>query len=241
MRRRDGLFLLAAVALVCLVVSEAVHPAIGPICLMWLVVQRALIERAQLRLPDVAMALLHMWLGIVFLGFAFLGDRGKGTMDMLELLLAFGAPFLLLKLVAAPARFNDAVAVLTCMVLALGSAATAPGSRPLVILVLFLATACWVMPAIVRREGAGIDSMRIRVVGRFASWAWLPHFTAALLTAAGLVLGLALYLFVPRLAPSQETAESGSDLGISHRSAGGGGRTTSGFSREIKLGDIGRI
>jgi hypothetical protein len=126
------------------------------------------------------------------------------------------------------------------MVLALGSAATAPASRPLVILVLFLATACWVMPAIVRREGAGIDSMRIRVVGRFASWAWLPHFTAAVLTAAGLFLGLALYLFVPRLAPAQEAGESGSDLDISHRSAGGG-PAASGFSREIKLGDIGRI
>ncbi|MHC4940471.1 MAG: transglutaminase TgpA family protein [Planctomycetota bacterium] len=240
MRRRDGLFLLAAVALVCLVLSEAVHPAIAPICLMWLIVQRAMIERTRVQLPDVAMALLHMWLGVVFLGFAFLGDRGKGTMDMLELLLAFGAPFLLLKLVAPPARFNDAVAVLTCMILTLGSAATAPGYRPLVILVVFLATACWVMPVIVRRERPGNDGMHVRVAASSRSWAWLPHLSALLLTVAGLFLGVLLYLFVPRLALPQDNQEQKSHLDIAARKASRGG-SASGFAREMKLGDIGRI
>jgi len=126
------------------------------------------------------------------------------------------------------------------MVLALGSAATAPGARPLAILVPFLATVCWVVPVLVRREDPGADGLRMRVVGRFASRAWLPHLAAAGLTLAGLLGGLALYLFVPRLESRADEAEARSELGIRGRTAAGAARG-SGFARTIKLGDIGRI
>ncbi|MEM8885235.1 MAG: transglutaminaseTgpA domain-containing protein, partial [Planctomycetota bacterium] len=212
----------------------------APICLMWLVVQRFVIEPARVRLPEVALALLHIWLGLVFLGFAFLGDRSSTMrMDLLELMLAFGAPFLLLKLVAPPSRLNDALIVLSSMVLALGAAATAPGHWPLLILLVFLASACWSIPILVRREDAGSDSTRIRVVSDGEGWSWAPHAAAAALTVAGLLLGTLLYLFIPRLSPDRSDPET--EMAMAERRRRAGTRNVSGFAEEMNLGDIGQI
>ena len=88
--RRDAAYLLGAATLVCLLVAGSVHPYIAPLCLVWLVIQRALLDRSGVRLPEAALAILHIWLALVFIFFTLLGDRESGGgADMLELLLGF--------------------------------------------------------------------------------------------------------------------------------------------------------
>jgi len=236
MSRRIAGYLLCSVTLVILGLSGAVHGMIAPLCLGWLVIDFAVIRRAQVRLPEVALALLHMWIGVVFLVFAFMGERGPtGSMDLLELLLGFAAPFLLLKLASPPSRLNDAVMLLSCVVIALGSAALAPGSMPLLILVLFLGGACAFIPSLARRDGAIVPSLRISIVRGKNTWRWAPAVLAVALALGGLLLGSTSYLFVPRLSVKSESmAVRGTSTG-DHKTA------SAGFSREIELGDIGKI
>ncbi|MHC4956234.1 MAG: transglutaminase TgpA family protein [Planctomycetota bacterium] len=244
MKRRDAAFVLAAAALVCLLIGDSVHPAIAPLCLGWLVLQRFILDRARVRLPDAAVALLHVWLGAIFLWFALLGEREPGGgADMLTLLLGFGAPFLVLKLAAPSTRFNDAVTVLTCVILVLGAAATGLGLRPVFALVLFLATACLVMPALVRREGVADVGVRVRVVGDPSAvrlWRGAPAAAGIALALLGLALGSVLYLFVPRLAGDQSAERKEKALAIAERQRAHR-NPNSGFAREVRLGDIGRI
>lgn len=236
MTRRTASYLLCSVALVILGLSGAVHPFIAPLCLCWLAIDYAVIRRAGVRLPEVALALLHMWLGVVFLVFAFLGERGPtGSIDLLELLLGFAAPFLLLKLASPPSRLNDATLVLGCVVLTLGSAAFAPGSMPLLILVLFLGAACLFIPPLARRDGAVVPSLRISIVRGKNRWRWAAPVLAIALALGGLLLGSTSYLFVPRMSassPRESTAH-----GVARRAK----ELRTGFSSEVRLGDIGRI
>ena len=174
-QRRDSAYLLGAASLGCLLIAGSVHPYIAPLCLVWLVIQRALLDRSGHRLPEAALALLHIWMALIFIYLTLLGEReADGGADMLELLLGFGAPFLLLKLAAPSSRFNDAVTVLACVVLTLGSAATAPGVRPVIVIVLFLATACLVLPVLIRRDPDPEDGVVLLTAGKPHGWRLAP-------------------------------------------------------------------
>ncbi len=240
-KRSDSAYLLAAAALVCLFIAGTVHPNIAPLCLGWLVVQRLLLDRSGMRIPDPALALLHIWLALFFIYFALLGERkSAGGADMLELLLGFGAPFLLLKLASPHSRFNDAVTVLTCIVLALGAAATAPGAMPMLVIVIFLTTACLVLPVIIRRDPDPEDGVVLHHVGGRQGWRGASAVVAIGLTVVGLALGTLLYIFVPRLAPEAADAPEQRPLEMGARERPARERK-SGFTREMKLGDIGEI
>ena len=240
-RRRDAAYLLAAASLGCLLIATSVHPYIAPVCLVWLVIQRALLDRGGVRIPEPALALLHIWMALVFIYLTLLGEReADGGADMLELLLGFGAPFLLLKLAAPPSRFNDAVTVLTCVVLALGSAATAPGVRPVIVIVLFLTTACLVLPVLIRRDPDPEDGVVLQSVGNPPGWRLAPLVVGIALTVVGLLFGTLHYIFVPRIGPETSDAleQRPLEMGARERLAR---ERKSGFAREMKLGDIGEI
>jgi len=238
MTRRGATYAIVVAALVCLAISGAVHPYVAPLCLGWLAIQRFFLDRVRVRVPEGAVALLHIWLGTIFLWYALLGRRGTDT-DLLELLLGFGAPFLILKVVSPQTRFNDAVTVMGCIILALGSAATAPGLAPVVNLSIFLVTCCLALPSLIRREPTGDDGVALRVLDRPGAWRFAPIVAGLMLACIGLLLGAVLYLFVPRLAPDGESHMEQQALDIQARRARK--RHTSGFARTMKIGDIGSI
>jgi len=238
MTRRGGMYFLVVAALISLGMSGTVHPYIAPLCLGWLGIQHLVLDRNGLRVPEGAAAMLYVWLGIVFLWFALIGRRGTNT-DMLELMLGFGAPFLVLKIVGPESRSNDAVTVVGSIVLALGSMATAPGLLPVAILAIFLLAACLGLPAVVRRDPEAEDSVSVRVVASPAGWKWAPAVAGLILTVLGLFLGGLLYLLVPRMAPDASERIDQKALDIQARSA----RRTlvSGIATTLKMGDIGQI
>jgi len=244
MTRRGATYTLVAATLVCLATSGAIHPYIAPLCLGWLFLQHFALDRRGVRVPDGALATLHIWLGIVFLWFALLGRRGT-SVDLMELFLGFGAPFLVLKVVSPPVRFNEAVTVMASTVLALGSAATAPGLIPVLNVAIFLVTLCLTIPALIQREATEDDGVTLRLLGSGlpgsgSSWRLAPFAAGLLLALIGLILGAGLYLFVPRLssAADDQIEEQALDIQARQRARK---RHASGFARTMKIGDIGTI
>jgi len=239
MTRRGATYVLVVAALLCLAISGIVHPYIAPLCLGWLAIQWFFLDRSKIRVPEGAVAMLHVWLGTIFLWFALIGHRGADA-DMLELLLGFGAPFLILKIVSPPTRFNEALTALGCIILAVGSAATAPGLLPVAILALFLLSCCLALPAMIRREPSDDDVVSMYVLKRPGIWRVAPLAAGVGLTVVGLSLGGLLYLFVPRLSadPAERMEQKALDIEARRRARRS---HASGFARTIKLGDIGAI
>ena len=84
MTRRGATYALVVAALVCLANSTTIHPYIAPLCLGWLALQHLILDRRGVRVPEGALAMLHIWLGIVFLWFALMGRRGT-DIDLMDL------------------------------------------------------------------------------------------------------------------------------------------------------------
>jgi transglutaminase-like putative cysteine protease len=241
MTGRQALAALGTTACMGLLLSGAAHSLIPLLCLGGIFFKALVIDPSGWRVHPAVIALLHSALLLPFLYFALLRDPPA---DFLTLLLTFAAPLLLLRNLAPRSDFNDFLVFLVSLLLVVGSASVAAGWIPLIITALFLLVACQALPILTRRSADADSGVRLRRVGWHPGrWALAPAAAAHHLALFGLFFGGLLYLVAPR--PNIDLEAPSRDAHAGRRR---GGRTTAGrtsartgFPKDVRIGDIGRI
>jgi len=153
---------------------------------------------------------------------------------------------LLLRSLAPRSDFNDFLIFLVSLLLVVGSAAVAAEWFPLIITALFVLVACQALPVLTRRFADDGSGVRLRRVGwRPGGWAYAPAAAAHHLALLGLFLGGLLYLVAPRPNTDLDLDQAGREAHAGGRAGGrtAAGRTSArtGFPKDVRIGDIGRI
>jgi len=245
MSRRIADTAFVAVACAALLLCGGVHPGIPVLCLVALAVKAFVLDASGARVPAPVLAFLSALLLAAFLWLSLLRQP---PLEFLRLLLTFGVPFLLFRSVSRPTQFNHFLIFLVSLMIVVGCAAVATGLTPVLITGLYLFVACQALPVLTARRETRDSGIRIRMVGpRRARGTGVAVWVVHHLALFGLVLGALLYLVVPRLSEDAPEEKGASEARL-HAGSGGGrtsaSRTTSaqsGFPKEVRIGDIGRI
>ncbi|MHC4548126.1 MAG: transglutaminase domain-containing protein [Planctomycetota bacterium] len=242
MTRHHATTALGGTACMGLLLCGATNPLIPLVCMAGIFFQALVLVPGGRRVPAAVVATAHTALILPFFYLALLRDP---PLEFLTLLLTFAAPLLLLRSYMPQSDFNDFLIFLVSLLLVVGSAAVAPVWIPLLITGLYVLVVCQALPVLTRRPADLESGVRFRRIGwRAGGWIYVSALATHHLGMAGLILGGVLYLVVPR--PNTDLAPASSDRHLADGRSGGSGRTGStaartGFPRDVRIGDIGRI
>jgi transglutaminase-like putative cysteine protease len=232
MRRRGALASLGAVACTSLLLAGAVPAPVPAVCLVGILA--AVRARA---LPETLLLVLQ---GALVLPLAYLAMVRE--VDFLSVLLTAGAPLLFLRVFFRESEFNDFLVLLVSLLVAVGSAAVAPGLMPLLISALYVLVASHALAVLAVRRDGGAADVRIRLDRAPGWWRAAPALATHHLAVAGLLLGSLFYLVAPRPErpeprPFGEQLHAAGERRTGSRSA----VARADFPREVRIGDLARM
>ncbi len=246
MTRAAAGILLAVTGCAAALLAPGVNAAVPVACIVALLFVGTVLEHANVRLRDLPLVLLHVGVFGAAFFFAVLRDP---QMPLLDAVLTFSGPLLVLRCLMPNTFFNDFLKVLVALVLVVCSAARTEGWWPVLIAASYLLVACQAIPVLARPIPAPQADVKTRLRRDAGRWRYMPALAGHHLGLLGLAFGALLYLLVPR--PDTDDAQGPNERAqkLAERrgrrsdtsNADLAGRAVTGFPSTVRLGDIGRI
>ncbi len=240
MNRVEAANLFAATAVAGLLFANGIPTGVPLAGLFAIGLQNFVLQPSGRQLGDWTGAILH---AVLVLAALYLASMHNPRLDLLVVLLGCAVPFLALAAVVKRTVFQEFLMVLVSFLVTIGGAALAPGWAPLWITLAVILVACQTLPQLLRPrpdEAADRPDVRVRLMDAPGWWGAMPRVVSHHLGLAGIIVGILLYLVVPR------HSESGTGLGDSDEaarrrrgaSATAGTGSMVGLPDEVSLNDI---